>query len=296
MRPTPAVDAAFAARGPRHDRQDPLHLRLHRPAQGRDQHPAHAVRKPGERGGGLDRSSTDHPPVIVDWLPWNHTFGANHNFNMMLRNGGTLYIDEGKPVPALIGRTDRQPARGIADGLFQRAARLRGAARSSGARRGAAAEVLRPARPDALRGGGAAADLVGPPGATGRQGARQQGAVHLLLGPDRDRAGRHHGALPDGPAGQHRRAGAGHAGETGARRGQARDPGEGSQRHARLLQGAGAHRQGLRRGRLAQDRRCRALRRPRRSRRRPAVRRPRGGELQAARRAPGSTSARCALR
>jgi feruloyl-CoA synthase len=46
-----------------------------------------------------------HAPVIVDWLPWNHTFGANHNFNMMLRNGGTLYIDEGKPVPGLIGRT-----------------------------------------------------------------------------------------------------------------------------------------------------------------------------------------------
>jgi feruloyl-CoA synthase len=46
-----------------------------------------------------------HPPVIVDWLPWNHTFGGNHNFNMMLRNGGTLYIDEGKPVPALIGHT-----------------------------------------------------------------------------------------------------------------------------------------------------------------------------------------------
>ena len=46
-----------------------------------------------------------HPPVIVDWLPWNHTFGANHNFNMMLRNGGTLYIDEGKPVPGLIDLT-----------------------------------------------------------------------------------------------------------------------------------------------------------------------------------------------
>ena len=45
------------------------------------------------------------PPVIVDWLPWNHTFGGNHNFNMMLRNGGTLYIDEGKPVPALLDRT-----------------------------------------------------------------------------------------------------------------------------------------------------------------------------------------------
>jgi feruloyl-CoA synthase len=46
-----------------------------------------------------------HPPVIVDWLPWNHTFGGNHNFNMMLRNGGTLYIDEGRPVPGLIDRT-----------------------------------------------------------------------------------------------------------------------------------------------------------------------------------------------
>ncbi len=45
------------------------------------------------------------PPVIVDWLPWNHTFGANHNFNMMLANGGTLYIDEGKPVPGLIEKT-----------------------------------------------------------------------------------------------------------------------------------------------------------------------------------------------
>ena len=43
--------------------------------------------------------------MIVDWLPWNHTFGGNHNLNMMLRNGGTLYIDEGKPLPALIGRT-----------------------------------------------------------------------------------------------------------------------------------------------------------------------------------------------
>ncbi|MBR1221110.1 feruloyl-CoA synthase [Bradyrhizobium sp. U87765 SZCCT0131] len=39
--------------------------------------------------------------VMLDWLPWSHTFGANHNFNMALRNGGTLYIDGGKPVPQL---------------------------------------------------------------------------------------------------------------------------------------------------------------------------------------------------
>ncbi len=41
------------------------------------------------------------PPVIVDWLPWNHTFGGNHNFNLVLRHGGTLYIDGGKPAPGL---------------------------------------------------------------------------------------------------------------------------------------------------------------------------------------------------
>jgi feruloyl-CoA synthase len=45
---------------------------------------------------------TRTPPVIVDWLPWNHTFGGNHNFNLVLRHGGTLYIDGGKPAPGLI--------------------------------------------------------------------------------------------------------------------------------------------------------------------------------------------------
>jgi feruloyl-CoA synthase len=45
------------------------------------------------------------PPVLVDWLPWNHTFGGNHNFNMVLKQGGTLYIDGGKPVPGLVEQT-----------------------------------------------------------------------------------------------------------------------------------------------------------------------------------------------
>jgi feruloyl-CoA synthase len=48
---------------------------------------------------------TKRPPVLLDWLPWNHTFGGNHNFNMILRNGGTLYIDAGKPTPALFERS-----------------------------------------------------------------------------------------------------------------------------------------------------------------------------------------------
>ena len=45
------------------------------------------------------------PPTILDWLPWSHTFGANHNFNLVLRNGGTLTIDGGKPAPGLFART-----------------------------------------------------------------------------------------------------------------------------------------------------------------------------------------------
>ena len=50
---------------------------------------------------------TQAPPVLVDWLPWNHTFGGNHNFGMVLFHGGTLYIDDGKPTPALMGETLR---------------------------------------------------------------------------------------------------------------------------------------------------------------------------------------------
>ena len=47
----------------------------------------------------------DRPPRLVDWLPWNHVFGGSNNFNQVLANGGSLYIDDGKPAPALIGRT-----------------------------------------------------------------------------------------------------------------------------------------------------------------------------------------------
>jgi feruloyl-CoA synthase len=52
----------------------------------------------GEDGGG---------PVLIDWLPWNHTFGGNHNVGLTIYNGGTLYIDDGKPTPALMHETLR---------------------------------------------------------------------------------------------------------------------------------------------------------------------------------------------
>ncbi len=46
-------------------------------------------------------------PVVLDWLPWSHTFGGNHNLNLVLRSGGALYIDDGRPVPGLVEKTLR---------------------------------------------------------------------------------------------------------------------------------------------------------------------------------------------
>lgn len=49
----------------------------------------------------------EEKPVIVSWLPWSHTFGCNHNFNMVLCNGGSFYIDEGRPTPGLMEKSVR---------------------------------------------------------------------------------------------------------------------------------------------------------------------------------------------
>ena len=101
------------------------------------------------------------PLVLLDWLPWNHTFGGNHNFNLVLRHAGTLFIDGGRPVPGADRRDRAQPRRDIAHDLFQRAGRLRGAAAVSRTRRGAGALVFRQAAADLLCRRRAAAGPVG---------------------------------------------------------------------------------------------------------------------------------------
>jgi feruloyl-CoA synthase len=53
----------------------------------------------------LEREDAHDKPVLLDWLPWSHTFGGNHNLNLVLRHGGTLYIDDGRPMPGLIDKT-----------------------------------------------------------------------------------------------------------------------------------------------------------------------------------------------
>lgn len=47
----------------------------------------------------------EQPPILCDWLPWNHTFGGNKNIGLVIYNGGSLYIDGGKPVPKGVAET-----------------------------------------------------------------------------------------------------------------------------------------------------------------------------------------------
>jgi feruloyl-CoA synthase len=114
--PTPAVDAAMQATGP-----DTIAKFLF--TSGSTKLPKAVINTQGMWCANQQQMRqsmpvlTELPPVLVDWLPWNHTFGGNHNFGMVLYNGGTLYIDEGKPVPALIGETLRN-LREIAPTLY----------------------------------------------------------------------------------------------------------------------------------------------------------------------------------
>ncbi|TDD81544.1 feruloyl-CoA synthase [Actinomadura darangshiensis] len=52
----------------------------------------------------------EEPPVLLDWLPWSHTFGGNHNAGLAIANGGSLYVDDGRPGPDLVRRTVRNLA------------------------------------------------------------------------------------------------------------------------------------------------------------------------------------------
>jgi feruloyl-CoA synthase len=52
----------------------------------------------------------EEPPVLLDWLPWSHTFGGNHDTNLVLTNGGTIWIDDGRPAPGMVERTVRNLA------------------------------------------------------------------------------------------------------------------------------------------------------------------------------------------
>ena len=175
-----------------------------------------------------------HPLVLVDWLPWSHTFGGNHNFNMVLSHGGTMYVDEGRPAPGLIERSlrnlrDVQPnfyfnvPRGF-DMLLPFLEQDEEAARQVFQNMEGvfyAAAALPQSLWAAARGGGG-------------QGARAAAVVHLGLGRHRDLARRHDGALAHRKGRLPGAAAAGRRTQAGAQRQQARDAGEGSQHLPRL--------------------------------------------------------------
>ncbi|HXW19763.1 MAG TPA: AMP-binding protein, partial [Roseiarcus sp.] len=56
---------------------------------------------------GVNPSYAAEAPVLIDWLPWSHTFGGNNNFNLVLANGGSFFIDEGRPLQGAIEATAR---------------------------------------------------------------------------------------------------------------------------------------------------------------------------------------------
>ena len=148
--PTAAVDDAHATGRAGHDREDPLHLGLDRPAEGRRQHAAHAVLQPGDARSVLPFLA-EEPPVLCDWLPWNHTAGGNHNFGLVLWNGGTLYIDEGRPLPGAFEATVRNLREISATAHFTVPRTLRDAAAVPAGGPRAARAVLRPAQALLLR-------------------------------------------------------------------------------------------------------------------------------------------------
>jgi feruloyl-CoA synthase len=104
--PTPAVDAAMAATGP-----DTIVKFLF--TSGSTKMPKAVINTQRMWCANQQQMATsmpvlaEQPLVLVDWLPWNHTFGGNHNFGMVVFHGGTLFIDDGKPTPALMGETLR---------------------------------------------------------------------------------------------------------------------------------------------------------------------------------------------
>ncbi len=104
--PTPAVDAAMRATGP-----DTITKFLF--TSGSTKLPKAVINTHGMWCANQQQMRqsmpvlAEEPPVLVDWLPWNHTFGGNHNVGLTIYNGGTLYIDDGKPTPALMHETLR---------------------------------------------------------------------------------------------------------------------------------------------------------------------------------------------
>ena len=216
----------------------------------------------------------DEPPVIVDWLPWNHTFGGNHNIGLVLYNGGSMYLDAGKPMPGGIEETVRN-LREVSPTVYFNVPKgyesLLPYLRDDAALRekffgrlhamffsGAA---LSPFVWNSLDELSVQATGSRVPMLTGL-GATESGAVL------------HVGQSPHQPFRPYRASRIRQRCQAGSQQRQAGGSRQGPERHAGLLAAAGIDREGLRRGRLLQVRRCHQAGRSERFRRRLRFRRP----------------------
>ena len=159
----------------------------------------------------------DEPPVLVDWLPWNHTFGGNHNFGIVLYNGGTLYLDEGA---ADAGRFDEsvRNLREVAPTIYFNVPRgyevLVRALRQDRRARG---DVLQPRAAALLCRGRAVAARRRRAAGDRRRGLRRASRPRHRPRRHRDRAVRHLPAVGERAVVGHRPAGAGRRAQAGAR-------------------------------------------------------------------------------
>ena len=238
-RPTPAVEAAHAKVGP-----DTIAKILF--TSGSTGHPKGVINT--QRMLCSNQAMThaplcflaEEPPVLLDWLPWNHTFGGNYTFNIALYNGGSLYIDEGKPLPGAIEATVRN-LRDVAPTIYFNVPKgfemLVPYLRADRALREKFFSQLKvmfyagASLPQHVRN---ELEAVG--------GRDDGGAHYFSLKPrfDRDRAVRTVLQLGFGPCRQYGLAASGRNPETRSTRGQARGAAQGPDHHARLLARAGA--------------------------------------------------------
>ncbi len=151
----------------------------------------------------------DEPPVLLDWLPWNHTAGGNHDFGIALYNGGTFYIDDGAPSPAGIAKTVRNLRGDRADLLGQRPQGLRDAGDAFRHQRPAARELLQRLKMLQYAGAGLSQHVWDALEDLADRDRRRAGDDHHRLRLDRDGAVRADHDLAGRPAGRGRPAGAG---------------------------------------------------------------------------------------
>ena len=238
----------------------------------------------------------EEPPVLVDWLPWNHTFGGNHNVGIVALQRRHALHRRRQADPGADRRDAAQPARDRADALLQRAQGLRGDRQRARARRALRETFFSRVKMFFFAGAGLSQPVWDKLDRARRAGVRRAHPDAHRPRHDRDRAVRDLRQRARGQVGPHRPAGAGRRAEAGAERRQGRGALPRPQRDAGLLARARADAPSVRRGRLLLQRRRRQADGSGASRAAASCSTAASPRTSSSRPAPSSRSARCARR